>query len=68
MINWKPASEPPSDGREVFCVEMDFGRLIKSYKAVAQGKMYFSYFGLMRQEPTHWCELSELNLPAGGDV
>ena len=65
MINWKPASEPPSDGRKVAVIKVSY---VRGDLRIARFHDYKWRSALtnINMRVTHWCELSELNLPVGG--
>ena len=64
MINWKPASEHPNNGRNIWAYSSKYKRGIPGR---FNGVYYIDFYN-EKISVTHWCELSELNLPAGGDV
>ena len=71
MIKWIPIGEPPSDGREVVITNRQYLHVAvfmdnewlwcEPSENIAFGTVY--RFLPCPVPPTHWCELSELNLP-----
>ena len=68
MINWKPVSEPPFDSGDVMywnCCSGESGlaNYVRSEYDDGDGEWFSALPNFGSVAVTHWCELSDLNLP-----